>query len=510
VGKERAKAGLCSLRLSISRSPSAGCSADTLSQTAMFKTSETANGGNGSRQLLTDRFRCPEHVADFAIRDNLSRESGYFRLDSDAICYGQCASGIPARYVTDPLHDASQHLATHGSTVQLPFDPAQVVDNFRRERYPHSSNGGKRTFSGKNIARSMYYMVRPLLAVAVRKHFQRMYLRDWDKTVFPTWPVDRTVDNIFEKLLVLAMKSQRILRVPFIWFWPEGAESCAMVTHDVETSAGVGFCQQLMDLNDRFAIKTSFQIIPEKRYPVPQPFLEGFWKRGFEVNVHDLNHDGHLFSDREEFLRRAERINRYGKQFGAQGFRSAVLYRNVDWYDALDFSYDMSVPNVAHLEPQAGGCCTVLPFFIGKILELPVTTTQDYWLFHILNDYSIRLWREQIRLIQQKHGLISFIVHPDYIIAKEARRVYTELLHYLSELRRNGETWIALPGEVAAWWRMRSAMNLVNVGGSWQIEGQGKEHARLAYATMVDNTLAYEIERAAPKAGATPEGANKL
>src|SRR6478672_7483347 len=84
--------------------------------------------------------------------------------------------------------------------------------------------------------------------------------------------------------------------------------------------------------------------LPGKRYPVSETFLEEIQKRGFEINVHDLNHDGHLFSDREEFLRRAERINCYGQRFGALGFRSAGLYRNVDWYDSLDFSYDMSIP----------------------------------------------------------------------------------------------------------------------------------------------------------------------
>jgi len=69
------------------------------------------------------------------------------------------------------------------------------------------------------------------------------------------------------------------------------------------------------------------------------------------------------------------------------------MYRNGDWYDVFDFSYDMSVPNVAHLEPLRGGCCTVMPYFIGTILELPLTATQDYSLFHILNDYTLDLGR---------------------------------------------------------------------------------------------------------------------
>ena len=53
---------------------------------------------------------------------------------------------------------------------------------------------------------------------------------------------------------------------------------------------------------------------------------------------------------------------------------------------------------------------------------------------------------------------------------------------------------IALPSEVAAWWRLRSELNLVDVGGSWRIEGKGSEQARIAYAVVADNILTYEIE----------------
>jgi hypothetical protein len=248
-----------------------------------------------------------------------------------------------------------------------------------------------------------------------------------------------------------------------------------------------------MDLADSFAIKSSFQIVPERRYPVTESFLEAIRDRGFEINIHDLNHDGLLFGDRERFLRRADRINHYTRQFGARGFRSAMLYRNTDWFDALDVSYDMSIPNVALMDPQPGGCCTVFPFFVNEILEIPVTATQDYTLFHILNDYSTRLWKEQIALIRKQNGLVSFIIHPDYIGDERAQSVYVDLLRCLTELRSQGETWIALPREVDTWWRLRSQMDLVNVAGSWQIRGEGSERATLAYAVLNNDALTYEI-----------------
>jgi hypothetical protein len=249
-----------------------------------------------------------------------------------------------------------------------------------------------------------------------------------------------------------------------------------------------------MDMEDAYAIKGSFQIIPENRYEVTNDFLNSIRQRGFEVVIHDLNHDGRLFVDKDQFLERAKKINSYKQRFGASGFRAAVLYRKQLWFDALDFSYDMSVPNVAHLDPQRGGCCTVMPYFVGKILELPVTTTQDYTLFNILNDYSINLWKKQIELIMEKHGLISVIVHPDYVGGSKERTVYEALLAHLADLRREKGIWIATPGEVDRWWRQRAEMKLVEDDLGWHVEGPGSERARIAYASQKDGRISYTCD----------------
>ncbi len=452
------------------------------------RTSDIADSPGRVEEILTDRFRCrPEDVGEFEVCEDLSSSSGYFRFGPDLVCYGQCSSGVPASSVDEPLYDAWDAVAALASPIRLPFDPIQIVDNLRCERYLRSS------MPANKLVRSVYYTLRPLLPVPLRRHFQKLYFRGRNAVSFPAWPVDRTIEHLFERLLVLAMKSAHVERLPFIWFWPQGIPTCTIVTHDVETSAGLDFCPRLMDLADAVGIKTSFQIVPEKRYAVSRAFLQSIQDRGFEINIHDLNHDGHLFRDRDEFLQRADQINRYARDFGALGFRSAVMYRNIDWFAALDVAYDMSIPNMARMDPQQGGCCTVLPFFIGQILELPVTTTQDYSLFHILNDYSTDLWEQEISLIREKYGLLSFIIHPDYVIAETRQRVYRDLLRRLAELRAQGETWIALPGEVAAWWRLRSKLNLVQNHGSWTIEGEGQERATVAYAVVENGKLRYEI-----------------
>ena len=442
---------------------------------------------------FVDYYRCPESFATFALHELPPEDIGYFRFGPNAVCYGRCSSKLPGKHVTDALHNALDDVTVQGRTLLLPFNPSEITANLRYERYA-SSNGRRKRLGTSPVVREIYYSMRPLLSISVRKYLQRMHLRGWEYIRFPNWPVDSTVEGIFEELMLLLLQTQSVDRVPFIWFWPEGLPSCAMMTHDVETASGRNFCSRLMDVDDSYGIKSSFEIVPEGKYAVSRKFLNDIRDRGFEINVHDLDHDGHLFRDRELFLRRAERINHYGREFEAKGFRSAVLYRNVDWFEALDFAYDMSVPSVGALEPQRGGCCSVTPFFVGNMLELPATTVQDYSLFHILNEHSIDLWKRQIALINEKHGLASFIVHPDYVFGPKALDTYKALLSYLAELRSEEQTWTARPREVNQWWRDRNEMRLVRRGEQWQIEGPGKERARIAYASLQGNQLVYQVE----------------
>jgi hypothetical protein len=450
-------------------------------------------------QSLSDYYRVPECLIGRSSPLHLSGPEGFFSLGPHAICYGQCESGVSARVEGAALCDASKRICITGSEVDLPFDPEQVIENLRRERYLSALEPQKERMVTREWVRKSYYFVRELLPVSIRRYMQRAYFSDWKNRRFPAWPVDSTVDMLHEKLLQLSMEAAGIQQMPFIWFWPEGAPNCLIMTHDVESSEGREFTSELMNLDQSYGIRASFQVIPEKRYEVPEEYVSEIKKRGFEFNVHDLNHDGRLYLERGEFLRRAAAINRYVHRYDSRGFRAGSMYRNLDWYDSFEFSYDMSVPNVAHLEPKRGGCCTVMPYFVGKILELPLTTTQDYSLIHILNSYSIDLWKTQLDLIRVRHGLMSFIAHPDYLVEGRARKMYQELLEYLRQIIAREKIWAALPGEVDQWWRARSQMRLERRGDGWEIAGEGKEKARLAYAFLDHGKLVYELADSVPR-----------
>ena len=445
-----------------------------------------------NKQFL-EYFRCPTNYVDFHLQGQLLPQPGFFRVGPDLTCYGRVSAGETRRDSSGPLDDVFTGVGVENNACVLPFDLDEVVENLRFERY----NGAMpvvRNSVTKSVSRKTYYAMRPFLPTSVRKHLQRIALRGWDRTLFPSWPIDQTVDRLFDRMMARVIRANSGRRVPFIWFWPDGYTSCATMTHDVETAVGRDFCSTLMDLDDGFSIKSSFQIVPEVRYEVSDQFLRTLRERGFEINVHDFNHDGDLFRDREEFLRRVARINDYGRKFRSAGYRSGVLYRNLDWYEFFDCAYDMSVPNVGHLDPQRGGCCTTKPYFIGKILEIPVVATQDYTLFNILRLYSMELWEQEIELVLEQNGLISFIVHPDYLLDKRARDVYSALLARLAQLRGQSKMWIPLPRELNDWWRSRNEMRLVPEGIGWRIEGPQQNRARIAYASLEGDRVVYNAE----------------
>lgn len=444
-------------------------------------------------QALSDYYRAPISSLGHAVTAQSSADVGFFQFGPGVTCYGRCASGTSKKVESWGLYDAFRAVDISGSTIRLPFDAAQIIENLRRELYVDSLAPARERIVTQEWMLKTYYSIRETLPVAVRRHLQRVYFSDWKQRPFPAWPLDVTVDKLHERLLLLSMKATGTKRMPFIWFWPDGTPNCLILTHDVETSVGRDFTSQLIDLDESYGFRASFQVIPEKRYKVPDEYVQEIRSRGCEFNIHDLNHDGRLYREHGEFLRRAKKINEYGHRYNARGFRAGAMYRMVDWYDAYEFSYDMSLCNVAHFEPKRGGCCTVLPFFIGRILELPLTTAQDYSIFHIMSDHSIDLWKKQINLIRAKNGLLSFLAHPDYLSSRRTRKLYEMLLDHLREIVARDKIWMALPGELDQWWRARSQMELVNRSGDWIIEGPGRERASIAYAVLEGDSLAYEL-----------------
>ena len=350
---------------------------------------------SGPRREFADYFRCPGRF-DGSSRAACCRRCGFFRF-GDAMCYGALAA--TASRPSD-LVDASAVTAIV-STRALPFDLAEVVTNLRRGALSDRRTRTVRApLAGRACCGTLYYFV---AADAAGRRPQA-------SAASPAGAVGRTSrsragrsttvgDQLMRDDGGLALESRRIERIPFIWFWPDGAPSCAMMTHDVEGAAGAAFCGELMDLDDSFGIKSAFQLVPEAPCQISTARCvdAASANRGFEVNLHDLNHDGHLFDDREQFLRRAAAINRYAREFDCRGFRSGAMYREQDVVRRLR----VLVRHVGAQRRASRAAARRLlhgdAVFRRRHPRAAADDAQDYSLFHILGDYSTALWKRADR-----------------------------------------------------------------------------------------------------------------
>jgi hypothetical protein len=303
----------------------------------------------------------------------------------------------------------------------------------------------------------LYYTLKPLLPRSLRMSIRRWWTVRKRKHVSAVWPI---------------MPGSE--RPPAGWKgWPEGKKFAFVLTHDVEGQAGIDRVRDLMRLEMELGFRSSFNFIPEGEYTVPRELREELVANGFEVGVHDLHHDGHLFDSESEFQKKAEKINAYAKEWGAVGFRAGFMLRQLDWYHDLNIEYDASTFDTDPFEPQPDGRNTIFPFWIpapaavngqktarNGYVELPYTLAQDSTLFLLLEERTPKLWQRKLDWIAEHGGMALVNVHPDYMAFDEAARplrtfpssYYRELLELLQHARDRyyDALWQPLPRELAA------------------------------------------------------------
>jgi peptidoglycan/xylan/chitin deacetylase (PgdA/CDA1 family) len=341
--------------------------------------------------------------------------------------------------------------ASHDPTrksVFLPFSPTEAYTNYLTEAW--NDNLSKRGLSSRQL--DAFYRVKRFVPRRIQIKARRALIRREGLPEFPRWPFDESVSNLlrFYSYCLLLARGER--EADFRWFWPSSYLAAMILTHDVETGDSLRLAVELADLEEAHGFRSSFNL--GAWYDVDPGIVRELTGRGFEIGMHGLRHDRSLFSSRAAFDAQRTELAALAARLGAEGFRSPSTYRVFDWIGDLPISYDGSIPHSDPFEPQPGGCCSLWPFFIGDVVELPYTLPQDYTLFTLLGHRSPALWLEQADRIVHDHGLVHSLTHPDpgYLGDPGNRDRYREFLVALSERE---EIWKPLPRELAAWWRLR-------------------------------------------------------
>lgn len=319
----------------------------------------------------------------------------------------------------------------------------------------------------------LYYAARPLVPLGVRHWLQQRNRppvpSDWYlPTEFVTGLAQRLGDLATPVLLVHP--------------WPHGAEFAFVLTHDVETQAGVDRMLEIANMEEELGFRSSWNLVPHK-YKIDAGLVRDLTGRGFEIGIHGYNHDGRLFASRATFDRRVRFINQAFSDYQAVGFRAPMVHRNLDWLQTLDAEYDASCFDIDPFQPMAGGVGGIWPFMAGHFVELPYTLPQDHTLFIALGDTTNSAWIKKLEFLRPLAGMALMLTHPDYLADRRCLEAYHRFLLHVQHI---GGYWHALPRDVARWWRIREELQIrTSADGMLQIAGTNAEQGSPATLQLV-------------------------
>ena len=293
------------------------------------------------------------------------------------------------------------------------------------------------------LKQKLYYsFIRPILPVKLRRKLQKEYNAEIILR-----------ENFIYDDLVNILKKQKAFQQLKENLYPGNQNSALILTHDVEELNGFRHIPKIIELEQSLGFKSSWNIVPYK-YPIDQGIINVIKENNHEIGIHGYNHDGKLYYSERIFNERAPFINKAIKKYGAVGFRSPQVHRNLMWLQKLDISYDASSFDYDPYQPFPGGTGSIWPFIVGKFVELPYTLPQDHTLFYVLQKKDLSIWKNKTEWLIENKGTILCLTHPDYLIDDRQFNVYKDFLQYIKSL---SNIWHCLPKEMTEWWRSKNS-----------------------------------------------------
>lgn len=328
-----------------------------------------------------------------------------------------------------------------------------------------------------NLIYEQYYKIRrPLysrlpfdytkIPVGLRNSIFNLFMNLKTDPGYPNWPIEKSVELI-RHLYIKSISIKLRKPVPYISLWPKEKRFAILITHDCDTESSFINANKIREIEKRYKVKSSWNILSNK-YRINLTLLKKLKEEGCEIGLHGYNHDNKMpFLRKTKIIRRIESASDLIKKLAIRGFRSPSLLRNKDFLELLSlyFAYDSSTSDTDICSPlgMRNGTCTVFPFFIKNMVEIPITMPQDYRLIRLKKTkYEIfEIWKRKIDFLRKVNGLIVLLTHPDSHIFgnDEYFSVYEKTLKYLTSFN---DGWLTIPSEVEKWWNERDTAWLKN------------------------------------------------
>ena len=371
----------------------------------------------------------------------------------------------------------------------IPFDISRQVILWENEQY---AKVPKRRFLDDFMIK--IYDALPYKLNQALKRYARKIRRQISKnrTIYTRCPVEYNSDTL-RTMLINSIRYQSLKSIgflPTLSKWPYDYKSAMVITHDIDTYNGYKRgLPILLEIEKKNNIKTTWNFVAQSsEYNIENELLSELISNGYEIASHGLYHDQRYdkisCEEREERMIRSKRIiENKVSNYEIKGFRSPGLARTDDLCFLLDkarYNYDMSFPDNDHytLSRFGMGVSSHVPYnpIIKidngykelKLLELPLAALQEVNLFidHKMNEEeAFNSWIKKGEPIIEDEGLVVFLFHPSFFIAKSRVEMYENLVKYFANKK---QLWITTASNVVEWWNKRRLVGILS-------ESQGKD-----------------------------------
>ena len=214
-----------------------------------------------------------------------------------------------------------------------------------------------------------------------------------------------------------------------------GAKSVVCLTHDVDNCEGYRFVENVVAMEERFGVRSSFNFLTGWDYQIDPELIFYLNSTGYEVGLHGFIHDLALgFRGRQE-IRRQIAAAIEALPIRAKGFRAPALAISRELLSVLEelgFAYDSSFPVTSR---YFRGVETCFPYrYPGlNLWEVPLTI-QDDTLFRdmrLSEEEGFQIVKGLVEQVRTLGGVAVINTHP--CIIRKRPGFYLKLLEYLRE-----------------------------------------------------------------------------
>ncbi|MDB5107083.1 MAG: hypothetical protein JWM69_24 [Candidatus Binatus sp.] len=125
-----------------------------------------------------------------------------------------------------------------------------------------------------------YYRIKRLIPQGLRHRLNSLAIRLRGKSDFPRWPCESALLDFWRKWLREGMRLMGETDGWHIGFWPDGMKCSIVLTHDVETAAGMRRIETMAIMEESYGFRSAWNL-PLQQYPIDWKMVDRLRGSGF-------------------------------------------------------------------------------------------------------------------------------------------------------------------------------------------------------------------------------------